>query len=386
MKKGNVLVIGNSGVGKSTLINAVLGDERAETNYGTVGTTERLSIYTSEKIAFRIIDTVGFEPAYLKARKAINAVKKWSKESLDEDNENGAINAIWFCVEGTSRKLFPKALKDLAKATSMWKSVPVIVVITKSYSIPERAQNIDLVNMAFEKEKKIKKRIRHIIPVVASTYVIDENSFVAPDGITNLTELTNDLMPEGIKAAKDDILQYKLARKRTMAHGINSAAVVSAAVIGAIPIPFADAAILGPLEIALINALGIIYEIGKDENSKLFKKSIVDVGTVSVVAKGTISVLKAIPGVNIGASVLNSFIAASIVAILGGGSIYVFEQVYLGNKEVTDLNWAVDFIGSKFSNNNINKIAEVIKENAEKITDPKAIGELVSLLFNKDNQ
>lgn len=42
MERGNVLVIGNSGVGKSTLINAVVGKEVAKTGWGTSGTTDKL--------------------------------------------------------------------------------------------------------------------------------------------------------------------------------------------------------------------------------------------------------------------------------------------------------------------------------------------------------
>jgi len=38
---------------------------------------------------------------------AINAVKKWSKNAIKEGKENSDINVIWFCVEGTSSKLFP---------------------------------------------------------------------------------------------------------------------------------------------------------------------------------------------------------------------------------------------------------------------------------------
>ena len=43
-RKGNVLVLGNSGVGKSTLINAVIGDDIAKTSFGTRGTTEELPV------------------------------------------------------------------------------------------------------------------------------------------------------------------------------------------------------------------------------------------------------------------------------------------------------------------------------------------------------
>ena len=75
MQKGNVLVIGNSGVGKSTLINAVLGDDRAETGWGTAGTTSELKIYENSNLPFRVIDSIGFEPSFLKRTRAIGAIQ-----------------------------------------------------------------------------------------------------------------------------------------------------------------------------------------------------------------------------------------------------------------------------------------------------------------------
>lgn len=75
MQKGNVLVIGNSGVGKSTLINAVLGEDRAEISWGTKGTTRELKLYETKDIPFKIIDSVGFEPSFFKEQRAISAVK-----------------------------------------------------------------------------------------------------------------------------------------------------------------------------------------------------------------------------------------------------------------------------------------------------------------------
>lgn len=385
MKKGNVLVIGNSGVGKSTLINAVLGEEVAVTGYGTTGTTKELSIYESDEVPFRIIDTAGFEPTLIKELGAINAVKKWAKSSTEEGQENTQINVIWFCVDGTARKLFTKTIKDLARATSLFPSVPIVVVITKSYSIPERQQNIDMVHSAFATQKNRSNNLKNIIPVVASTYVLNENAYAAPDGIPELIDATNDLLPEGLKAAEKDIANFKLSRKRALAHSVVGIATTSGAIVGAIPIPFSDALILAPVELTEVNALAQIYGINKQENAKMFLNSIVEVGTVSVVAKTAISALKAIPGINIAASILNAIIAGGIVAALGEASIYIFEQIYLGNKTTNDIDWVKKIIESKLST----QLTEKVKSAMEKISnesDAKAIAQiLIELFFPKNN-
>ena len=87
MEKGNVLIMGNSGVGKSTLINSVLGKEVAKTSWGPSSTTSRIDSYENDEIPFRLIDTIGFEPSFIKEQKAINAVKKWTKDGVKEGKE-----------------------------------------------------------------------------------------------------------------------------------------------------------------------------------------------------------------------------------------------------------------------------------------------------------
>lgn len=380
MERGNVLVVGNSGVGKSTLINAVLGEEKAKTGWGTKGTTEKLDIYESEMIPFRIIDTVGFEPSFFKQQQAINAVKKWSKDTTKESHVDNKINVIWFCVEGTTSKLFPKAIRDFSRATSMWKTVPVIAVITKSYSVPEREKNIKMVTDAFGEQKRYSKNLRKIIPVVASIYSLNDVAFAPPEGIAELIDTTNELMPEGIKAAEKDLSTFILNRKRALAHSIVGVSTTAAVTVGAVPVPFADAFILTPIEIALINTLAQLYGINKGEDTKQFLNSIVEVGTVSIAAKTAISALKAIPGINLAASVINAIIAGSIVAAIGEGSIYVFEKVYLGEKSVADLDWVKKVMEAKLSSQLIEHTTKII-EKIGQMDNPKDIGKVITDLL-----
>ncbi len=374
---GNVLVIGNSGVGKSTLINSVIGSDDALTGRGSEGTTKELQTFTAENIGLRLVDTAGFEPSFLKQQKIIQDVKKWSKQSVTE--EDHSINVIWFCVDGTSSKLFDSTIKSLTKATSMWKSVPIIVVITKSYSVPEREENIQMITSIFEKQKKVSENLKDIIPIVASPYVINDDSLAAPYGIPELIDKTNELLPEGKKAATYDINKFKLTRRRILSQSVIGTATTAGVVVGALPnIPFADALLLAPTELAEVKAIASIYGIKKDDKSNEFINTIIEMGTVSAAAKGAISAIKLIPGINIAGSVLNAVIAGSFVAAIGEGATYAFEQVYLGNKSLADIDWVKKVIESSLSNGFNEKITLILNQ----ITDGTSKEQLSKTIKN----
>lgn len=392
MATGNVLVIGNSGVGKSTLINAFLDEDEiaAAVGWGTTGTTDDLKIYPAKKVPFQLIDTIGFEPSFLKKQKAINAVKKWSKESAKKGNENHQINVIWFCIDGTSRKLFPDAIKCLSQATKMWESVPVIVVITKSYSIPERTENIQMVHNAFAQQKRYAKNLKAVIPVVAQTYQLNDTAFAPPEGIMELIDTTNSILPEGLKAAEKDIATFKLRRKRILSQSVISASTAAGAAVGAVPLPIADAAILGPIEGAEISALRKIYEIPNDDDTQIILDTIIEVGTVSIAAKAAIGALKAIPGINLAADVLNAIVAAAIVAAIGEGSAYVFEKIYLGEMSSKDIDEIREFMEKRLDNEFIGKVTKVVEDfmrsNQGKNSMKEVAGSLVDAIGIGDNK
>ena len=389
MQKGNVLVIGSSGVGKSTLINAVMGSEVARAAQGGGnGITQKLTLYENEACPFRVIDTIGFTQSPRHVAKAIKEVQAWTRKSRKEGDTNTKINVIWFCIDGTSGRLFPETIKHVLRATTIYKTVPIVTVITKSYSIPDREGNIEMVRQAFNEKPKDAQRLRRIIPVVAAPFSLNEEAFAPPEGITELIEVTNQLMPEGMAEADKAIRQYQLTRKRALAHSLVVAATASASAIGFIEIPFvtvADAILLTPLETGMINALASIYGISKDEESKTFFMSIIEVGTVATVAKAAIAALKAIPALTLPASALNAVVAGVIVAALGEGSVYLFEQIYLGNKSIDDIDWAKKVMDEKFAFGITKKVEQITGMITENMT-AKDIGKIISAVFAADKK
>ena len=365
--KGNVLVLGNSGVGKSTLINAVLGTDVAAASFGTAGTTKELKIYGPDLDGspFNLIDSVGFEPNWFKAWQAVNAVKAWSRKSAKEGNEDNQINIVWFCIDGCAAKLFPETVENMAKAVSMWKDIPVVVVITKSFSKPDRDRNITMIREAFDKVKKYHCNVQGIVPVVAQIYEIDENTSVAPEGLSELVDKTLELMPEGFQIADENVKRFRLNRKRALAQAVTGFAVTSAVVVGAVPIPVPDAPILVSIETVMVNRILNIYDIKNDDDKKRFTEILLEMGAATLIGKAAISAVKAIPGISLAADVINAIVAGAVVSLMGETVCYVLDRVYLGKLKLNEYDKVMTLVKEKFTSGEITKYIESVAKIAE---------------------
>ena len=129
--KNRILLIGRSGVGKSTLINAIFDYDLAETGIGRPITMyekpKKYEYFSREEI--ELFDTRGIEldPNY-GIEKTSKMVEDFIKEQLIKKEP---INAIWYCITGN--KIEDIELNLIKKLKSLYKddSLPVIIVYTQ---------------------------------------------------------------------------------------------------------------------------------------------------------------------------------------------------------------------------------------------------------------
>lgn len=309
----------------------------------------------------RFIDTKGFEYNFFAQRKTIKQVKKYTSSQVKDLQDNKTddklgIDAVWYCVEGTSRRTFSHNIELMSKAIKGWKNVPVFAVITKSYAEPDIEENVQAVAMAFANSKKI--NLQKIIPVVAEEYKINDETSVTPMGIVELCEATLDCADSAKRINEENRKRMAVEQKRYTANAVVVGASTTAAVVGAVPINFADAVILVPLETGLTKAIFKIYKVNLPAD---LITAIIGSAAITNIAKAAITPLKALP---IAGSVINGVVAGAIVFALGEAEIATAEAIHTGK------------IDPK-------KYEEVVKFIEEKLKENKIVGELVT--FMKDN-
>ncbi|MGL2762673.1 GTPase [Helicobacter pylori] len=100
--KMNVLLMGATGVGKSSLINALFGKEIAKTGVGKP-ITQHLEKYIDEQKGLVLWDTKGIEAKGYED--TMESVKKEMEASFKTQNEKEAIDVAYLCLKETEGRI-----------------------------------------------------------------------------------------------------------------------------------------------------------------------------------------------------------------------------------------------------------------------------------------
>lgn len=298
--------IGRSGVGKSSLINAMMGSYLAETSAVEVG-TEEAEVFQYKKdneVMFEIIDTRGF-------KENLQASENTAEDALEKMIAEFEPDAFLMLNNGADRSTLREDAKLLKKFSEKVEvNVPLITVITRVDQLepsrimepeaytPKKKANIKA------KEEQVKSVLQevgisnaYVIPVSAYIEWNDEDPealteeerealVIEFDGRYNIDKLTDFLIDNiDFRAAvymmsneRLDKAIQKLANKFVKVFSTASAGVA------ATPIPASDIFVLVPIQMLQVTL--IAYLNGTKLNAKAARDFIMSLGGIAIIGLG----------------------------------------------------------------------------------------------------
>ncbi|WP_270855584.1 GTPase family protein [Blautia massiliensis (ex Durand et al. 2017)] len=331
----NVMILGKTGVGKSTLINNMFNKKMADVGVGKPITKDIKKI-TLPDFPLAIFDTPGLElSGDFNVDSLMDAVVNEIDKGIRSGDVSQAIHCIWYCISTPSHRIEQTEIDFLKKflgKTSEY-DVPVIVVLTQSYS------KRDAQKLKSEVEKE-NLPIVNVVPVLAENYEIDDEYTAKAYGLERLSEVMNNVIPDAVQKTFIAVQKVNLELKKGKAQAVVASSAVAAAATGAVPIPFSDAAVLVPEQIAMIGGITAIFGVPMDQGTvmAIISATIGTAGTTVLGKTIAANLIKLIPAVgSVVGGVISAATAAALTAALGEAYIAIMVMVCKGDLSITDL-------------------------------------------------
>jgi len=300
----NILVAGQTGVGKSTLINSVFGEQFAQAAAGRP-VTQQAQWFTSDSVPLRILDTRGLEAKDYAI--TLNDLRFEIENCRAQKDAKDQLHLAWVCISSPSSRVQDCEV-DIVRVLNKY-DIPAVIVLTKDDDDEEFA----LIVGQIMNERR-----------AAYTTIVPVRALAKPKrpaaGLEELVVATFTALPAAHRAAFAAAQKINRDLNKVAADEYVIAASSAAAAASVIPIPFADMASLAPIQASMLigisNAFGLTLE-----RAQIMQLITTVLGCLALsVAGGWAlgSLLKFIPGPGtvIGA-VLNATMAGAMTQTLG---------------------------------------------------------------------
>ncbi len=256
-KRPNILICGYTGVGKTTLLQKIFGEHIISSKKIDHGRpcTKEFRQYQNELVS--IYDSAGLEHGQME-KDFKEKTQEFVRSKQDDPNVDEHIHLVWYCIDGPGARV---STCDKSLIRDIFPNV--IVVVTKNDFTKE------------VQRKAIKKRLKNI--GVKEKQIVYTSEY-DPKSILNLVDLSYEFLPEAYKDAFLSAQMVDLEKKKKKCLMIIHGAAVSAAAVGAAnPLPVGDAAIIVPIQGAMIASIGGIFvglrkEVAKGSLLPVFAK------------------------------------------------------------------------------------------------------------------